>query len=171
MSGRGRARANRFVAWCAVVAAGLALLASFAGCGHAHTTDAGKSENPSKQGTAAGGEGDGAGNGATNARSERPSTERKEHVDADRGDQAQGGGVPVASSAEGLLRPGAEEKIRDKLAAGGFIDRDGGNMRAGLLRFQREHDLPATGTPDVATLRKLGLDPGALLRNSSDSAR
>jgi hypothetical protein len=75
--------------------------------------------------------------------------------------------VPIATAPEGLLKPGAEDEIRDKLVAGGFMERDSGGVHGGLLRFQRENDLPATGDPDEATLRKLGLDPGKLRRKSS----
>ena len=112
------------------------------GCGHAHTTDAQRAEHADQQ---------------EPPRSKAP-------------DESAHHAVPIATAPEGLLKPGAEDKIRDKLAAGGFMDRDGGNMKTGLLRFQQEHDLPATGTPDAETLRKLGLDPDQLLRKSSGGA-
>jgi hypothetical protein len=79
--------------------------------------------------------------------------------------------VPIATAPEGLLKSGAEDEIRDKLVAGGFMERHDGSVHGGLLRFQRAHDLPATGDPDAATLRKLGLDPDKLLRKSSGGGR
>src|SRR5690348_3768713 len=47
--------------------------------------------------------------------------------------------VPVASSPAGLLKPGADEKVREKL---GVKEKE--DLRPALQRFQREHDLPAT---------------------------
>lgn len=62
--------------------------------------------------------------------------------------------IPVASSPHGLLKPGADEKVREKLG----VPKQGG-MRKELMNFQREHDLPATGMLDHETVEKLGLDP------------
>jgi hypothetical protein len=62
--------------------------------------------------------------------------------------------IPVASSPQGLLKPGAEEKVREKLGVS-----KGGGMRKALMNFQREHDLPATGMLDHETVEKLDLDP------------
>ncbi len=62
--------------------------------------------------------------------------------------------IPVASSPQGLLKPGADEKVREKLG----VPKNGG-MRKALMNFQREHDLPATGMLDHETVEKLGLDP------------
>jgi peptidoglycan hydrolase-like protein with peptidoglycan-binding domain len=82
--------------------------------------------------------------------------------------------IPVASSAQGLLKPGAEGQIRDKLVARGFMDQpaDGApppSLRAPLERFQDANDLPATGAPDAETIRKLGLDPDAVLRKATSA--
>jgi putative peptidoglycan binding protein len=78
--------------------------------------------------------------------------------------------IPVVGAPEGLLEPGAEPKIRDKLAAGGFLGQGGddhdASLREGLRRFQRAHDLPATGTPDHETVKKLGLDPNQIFRHA-----
>lgn len=126
-----------------------------AGCNHTRTTDATRAQNPgSPTGTAPetngrGGEGTGA-EGASVA---------GERVRSDNG-------IPLATSAEGLLVPNGERAVRQKLSDGGFLKDDSTSTRAGLLRFQREHDLPATGAPDAATLRKLGLDPEKLLRHA-----
>lgn len=63
--------------------------------------------------------------------------------------------VPVASSPAGLLKPGADEKVREKLG----VKKKGEDLRPALQRFQREHDLPATGILDHRTAKELGLDP------------
>ena len=79
--------------------------------------------------------------------------------------------VPVATAPEALLKPGAEDKIRERLIAGGFIDRDdkesGAAMRKGLRRFQKEHDLPATGVADHQTVKGLGLEPDQIFRQAT----
>ena len=73
--------------------------------------------------------------------------------------------VPLTTSPAGLLREGAAKKIQQRLAragapaemkASGELD---GPTRAALARYQRAHDLPATGDPDDATVQRLGLDP------------
>jgi hypothetical protein len=70
--------------------------------------------------------------------------------------------VPVASSPGGLLKPGAEQKISEKLNAKGEA------LRPALQRFQREHDLPATGILDHRTAKELGLDPDELFERAHD---
>ena len=76
--------------------------------------------------------------------------------------------TPLAPEPEGLLRPGAEQKIRDKLAAGGFMKEDANaSTEAALRRFQAAHDLPATGAPDHETVRRLGLNPDDLFRKAA----
>jgi hypothetical protein len=76
--------------------------------------------------------------------------------------------TPLAQAPEGLLTPGAEQKIRDKLSAGGFMKEDA-NASTGvaLRRFQAAHDLPATGVPDHETVRRLGLNPDDLFRKAA----
>jgi hypothetical protein len=79
--------------------------------------------------------------------------------------------VPVATGPESLLKPGAEGKIRERLIAGGFVD-DGDKesaaaVRNGIRRFQKEHDLPATGVADRATVKGLGLDPDEIFRQAT----
>jgi hypothetical protein len=63
--------------------------------------------------------------------------------------------IPVATSSQGLLKPGAEQKVKDKLG----LEGEGGSMQEALQRFQRQHDLPATGILDHETAKALGLDP------------
>jgi hypothetical protein len=76
------------------------------------------------------------------------------------------GHPPVATHADDLLKPGAEEKIRRKLAAGGYLS--GGAdapLADGVRKFQAAHDMPATGVPDHETVRRLGLDPAEIFRD------
>ena len=52
--------------------------------------------------------------------------------------------TPLAQSPEGLLTPGAEQKIHDKLSAGGFMKEDANpSTGTALCRFQAAHDLPS----------------------------
>ena len=75
--------------------------------------------------------------------------------------------TPLAQAPEGLLTPGAEQKIHDKLSAGGFVKEDeNASTGAALRRFQAAHDLPSTGAPDHETVRRLGLNPDDLFRKS-----
>jgi Putative peptidoglycan binding domain len=75
------------------------------------------------------------------------------------------GAVPVATSPDALLVPGAYDQIRQKLVAGGLMKEDDASLSAGLRRFQEKHDLPMTGMADHATVAKLGLDPGKIFRH------
>ena len=76
--------------------------------------------------------------------------------------------TPLAQAPEGLLMPGAEQKIRDKLSAGGFMKEDANaSTGAALRRFQAAHDLPSTGVPDHETVRRLGLNPEDLFRKAA----
>jgi len=76
--------------------------------------------------------------------------------------------TPLAQAPEGLLTPGAEQKIRDKLSAGGFMKEDANaSTEAALRRFQAVHDLPSTGVPDHETVRRLGLNPDDLFRKAA----
>lgn len=85
--------------------------------------------------------------------------------------------VPIASSPERLLQPGAVTSIRDKLEANGYVREPGsgddldGSTRDAIRAFQRDRDLPATGVPDDETIRKLGLDPARVFRNSDSTRR
>jgi len=72
--------------------------------------------------------------------------------------------VPVASSPAGLLKPGADEKVREKLG----VKEKGEDLRPALQRFQRDHDLPATGILDHRTAKELGLDPDDVFERSSN---
>jgi len=74
------------------------------------------------------------------------------------------GEIPVASSPSGLLKPGAEQAVREKLGV-----KAGGSLRQALQKFQKEHDLPATGMLDQRTAEALGLDPDDLFERASGS--
>ncbi len=138
--------------------AAVGALAGALGCGHAHTTDATSPSTPEKV-------------------EER--TPPADHPDRVSGHAAGGGapakqnpaetgGIPVASSPEGLLAPGAEDQIRDKLASGGYLDKDDkhASLDAGLRKFQKARDLPETGIPDHQTIQALGLDPGRIFKHA-----
>jgi hypothetical protein len=79
--------------------------------------------------------------------------------------------VPVATAPDVLLKPGADDKIRERLKVGGYVDRDdkesAGALRQGIRRFQKEHDLPATGVADHETVKRLGLDPNQIFRQAA----
>jgi hypothetical protein len=78
------------------------------------------------------------------------------------------GGIPVASSPEGLLAPGGEHDIRDKLVDGGYLKKgdETQSTEAGLRKFQKERDLPVTGVADHATVKALGLDPNRIFKHA-----
>ena len=120
----------------------LAVIA-LAGCGHAKTTDEGK--------PAAAAESKAQANKPERAPPRVPELASKPED------------VPVSTSPAGLLLPGADDKIRDKLASAGFTA-DGKSTKDALRRFQRANDLPATGIPDHETVKKLGLDPDQIFR-------
>ena len=121
------------------------------GCGHAKSTDKGTSEAPPQE----------------EAKQAKPRAasegHAKQHGDAHAGKRDD---VPVSTTPGGLLAPGAEDKIRERLAADGFLPGDGKSseaaQREGLKRFQRAKDLPATGVPDHETVKRLGLDPNQI---------
>jgi hypothetical protein len=95
--------------------------------------------------------GDGAKKGSSEASSsESPKKEKKDG----KGDEIDPEDIEVSTSAQGLLKPGAEDRVREKLG----VD-EGKGMGAALRKFQREHDLPATGMLDHETVIKLGLEP------------
>ena len=67
------------------------------------------------------------------------------------------------------MKPGALETIQEKLAHAGALKGDpSGKMDAAtqkaLVQFQRDHNLPATGVPDDATVGRLGLKPSDVFR-------
>lgn len=138
--------------------AALALLLGGLGCGHTKTTDATSPSGPEKA-------------------EER--TPPADHPDRVAGHSGGGGakrnespaetkGIPVAANPEGLLAPGAEAQIRDKLAGGGYLDKSDqhASLDAGLRKFQQAHDLPETGIADHQTVKAMGLDPGRIFKHA-----
>jgi hypothetical protein len=128
-------------------------LVTAGGCAHTKTTDQGQ-ETKGEEKTAP----------PPEAAKEKP---RAKHAPA-RGDSGHEEGVPLATSAGGLLAPGAEQKIREQLVAHGFLADDAKRsataMSEGLRRCQSAHDLPTTGMPDHATIKALGLNPDEIFR-------
>jgi hypothetical protein len=131
------------------------LALSFAiGCAHTKTTDDG-SEKHEKQ------------------ESKRDETKKAEKPRAHETSPNAGraDGVPLATAPAGLLAPGADQKICDRLVAEGFLaddaKRSDGAMSEGLRRFQRARDLPATGVPDDQTVKDLGLNPDEIFRHGT----
>jgi hypothetical protein len=126
----------------------LLALAALAGCAHAKTTETVQPK----------------------AAEEPPETEQvpRKAPAAPTGEKRKASPTPLATEPLGLLRPGAEQEIREKLSAGGFLKENAnGSMQAGIRRFQAEHDLPATGVPDHETVRRLGLNPDELFRKAT----
>jgi len=121
----------------------LGLLLASSGCAHTKTTDAGEVSEPPK-GSA-------------------PPTD---HPPPSAGQQPSG--IPVASTPEGLLAPGGEQQIRDKLIEGGYLKKGGEtpSLEAALRQAQKDHDLPATGVPDHRTVKALGLDPNRIFKHA-----
>jgi len=100
---------------------------------------------------------------ADDNRSQRPT-----HLSA-RQEPAGPGRPPLATSPEGLMLPDGPRIIQKALADRGYLreaptGKFDGQTRKALQRFQAEHDLPGTGAPDHATVRKLGLNPKEIFR-------
>ena len=78
--------------------------------------------------------------------------------------------IEIASTPAALLAPGGARAIQERLVHSGELTGEpsgelDGPTHAALARFQRAHDLPATGVPDNATVKKLGLDCGKIFRS------
>lgn len=70
--------------------------------------------------------------------------------------------IEVSTTPQGLLEPGAMEKVREKLGVG-----KGESVQRALRKFQREHDLPATGMLDHETVERLGLSPDEIFEQAA----
>jgi len=135
---------------------GLALALGGLGCAHTRTTDASSVSEPPK--------------GAS------PPTDRppaRAHEDSGAGSRTASGtgsgtAIPVASSPEGLLAPGGEQHIRDKLVERGYLKKgdESQSTTAALRKFQQQRDLPETGIPDHETVKALGLDPNRIFKHA-----
>jgi hypothetical protein len=80
--------------------------------------------------------------------------------------------ISISTSPAALLKPGAAKSIQERLSRSGDLHGDvssglDGPTQNALKTFQREHDLPATGIPDDATVRKLGLKPEDIFRTGT----
>lgn len=89
-----------------------------------------------------------------------------------KGRQGQPEDVSIASSPGLLLKPGAAKAIQEKLIQAGVMHGEARDeldtpARDALAQFQRGHDLPATGFPDDATMKKLGLKPEHVFRSGT----
>lgn len=85
----------------------------------------------------------------------RDAAHAEKHADEkDKSEEAVARDIDVATTPQGLLKPGAQDKVREKLGLGKNDD-----VNTALRRFQREHDLPATGMLDHETAERLGLAP------------
>ena len=134
----------------------LGALVGCLGCGHAMTTDATSPSTPEK------------------AEERTPPADHPDRLaaprpeGAHRDNPAQTSGIPVASSPEGLLAPGAEAQIRDKLANGGYLNKNDNDapLESGLRKFQKARDLPQTGIPNHETIQALGLDPNRIFKHT-----
>jgi peptidoglycan hydrolase-like protein with peptidoglycan-binding domain len=72
--------------------------------------------------------------------------------------------------------PGGVTKLQQALASRGYLDLsqvEEGRIdlptSTAVRRFQQDQGLARTGNPDHATVRRLGIDPDALVRKSSDA--
>lgn len=108
---------------------------------------------------------------ASKAADRSDGTRASEPDDSNRGrGQSSATDIPVAASPAGLLKPGAAEKIEEKLVAKGLLERDkrsgklGGATSTALRRFQRDANIAETGVPDHETIRRLGLSPDDVFR-------
>jgi hypothetical protein len=106
---------------------------------------------------------------ATGEQASRRDGDRKDTSD----DKAKGDGegksddvapedIEVSTSPQGLLEPGAMDKVREKLGVA-----KGESVQTALRRFQREHDLPATGMLDNETVERLGLSPDEIFEQAA----
>jgi Putative peptidoglycan binding domain len=128
-----------------------AFAAVLAGCGH--TRSVGPAETPSK------------------AEGSEPAKEPAKETSVPKRQRATPNAeIEIASTPAALLKPGGAGAIQERLVQSGDLTGEpsgelDGPTHAALERFQRAHDLPATGVPDNATVKKLGLDGGKVFRS------
>lgn len=125
------------------------------GCAHTKSTDEGAEKKPEASEKT-----------SEEAKPAKPRAARSAHETAG-APGADRNGVPLATAPGGLLVPGADKKIREKLVGEGCLADDAKRsdaMSEGIRRCQTAHDLPATGIADHATVKALGLDPDQIFR-------
>ncbi len=85
-------------------------------------------------------------------------------------------GTPVASTPQGLMHDGAENRIQERLRARGLL---GAEQRTGrfdlatreaLRKFQKREGLPATGLPSYETVEHMGLELDSIYRSRQHTA-
>ena len=137
----------------------LVALALGGACAHAKTTDDGTEKAAAKE---------------TKADDPNPKERKARAGGKKKGGELHPGNpdaVPVATAPEALLAPGADEQIRERLIAGGYLaagaDKSSGDTRGAIRKFQKAQDLPATGVPDAETVKRLGLDPDKAFRRAT----
>lgn len=91
-------------------------------------------------------------------------------------EQALETGLTMASTPQGLMREGAEEKLQERLGAKGLLPakhrtgRLDEETREALRGYQKREGLPATGLPSYETVRHLGLDLDSIFRTVTPSS-
>jgi hypothetical protein len=79
-------------------------------------------------------------------------------------------GLTMASTPQGLMREGAEQKLQARLGAKGLLPaahrtgRLDAETREALRRYQKREGLPATGLPSYETVRHLDLELDSIFR-------
>ncbi|HEY4184032.1 MAG TPA: peptidoglycan-binding domain-containing protein [Polyangia bacterium] len=73
-------------------------------------------------------------------------------------------GISISSTPQGLMQPGAEKLLQERLRDRGLLRQEQCNgqldtpTRAALREFQKSEGLPTTGLPSYETVDHLGLD-------------
>jgi peptidoglycan hydrolase-like protein with peptidoglycan-binding domain len=88
-------------------------------------------------------------------------------------EQAAETGLPISSTAHGILQDGAELKLQRALQKQGLLD--GGQTdgrldpptREALRKFQKQEGLPPTGLPSYETVRHLHLELDSIFQTAS----
>lgn len=163
-------------------AVALAVAMGFFGCGHAKEV-----ETPARAEGAKEKDGEGAkerkaqkAEGGARASNDGPEKQRQtEQAPAEDGEPKTKKNdteqkVPIARSPGALMSDGAVRDMQTSLQNAGMLAKGKSNVtgrldaptEAALRKFQEKNDLPATGVPDRATARALGLDADELFKEA-----
>ena len=88
-------------------------------------------------------------------------------------EQAAETGLPISSTAHGILQDGAELKLQRALQKQGLLDgrQTDGQLdpptREALRKFQKQEGLPPTGLPSYETVRHLHLELDSIFQTAS----
>lgn len=91
-------------------------------------------------------------------------------------EQARETGTPVASTPQGLMHEGGEQKLQERLRARGLLAEDDvtGKLdmptQEALRKFQKSKGLPTTGLPSYETVDALGLKLDTIYRSREHAA-